>query len=75
MLARIDIDAAPHRNPDDIEVPGTHIHIYREGWGDKWAQPLPADKFPPPHDLMTLIYSFCSFCSIIQPPVIQGSIV
>jgi hypothetical protein len=75
ILARIDIDGAPHRNPDDSEVPGTHLHVYREGFGDKWAFALPADRFPPPHDLRALIMPFCAFCSIVTPPTIQESFV
>jgi hypothetical protein len=46
ILYRLDIDGAPHRNPDDQEVPCPHLHVYREGFGDKWATPAPTDKFP-----------------------------
>jgi hypothetical protein len=41
ILARLDFGGPPHRNPDDIEVPSPHIHVYKEGYGDKWAIPLP----------------------------------
>ena len=36
------IDAAPyHTNPDGTELRNTpHMHIYREGYGDKWAEPI-----------------------------------
>ena len=36
------IDAAPyHINPDGTELRDTpHMHIYREGYGDKWAEPI-----------------------------------
>lgn len=37
ILARLDFGGAPHRNPDDVEVPCPHLHIYREGYGDRWA--------------------------------------
>lgn len=36
VLARLDF-AAPHRNPDGSEVGVPHLHLYREGYGDKWA--------------------------------------
>lgn len=36
VLARLDF-AAPHRNPDGTEVGVPHLHLYREGYGDKWA--------------------------------------
>src|SRR4029077_1680202 len=41
ILRRLDFGGAPHRNPDDKEISCPHLHIYREGWGDKWAIPLP----------------------------------
>lgn len=37
ILARLDIDTKPHRNPDGSEVGGTHLHLYQEGYGDHWA--------------------------------------
>lgn len=45
ILARLDVDGAPHRNPDDTEIPCPHLHLYREGYADKWAFPVPADNF------------------------------
>jgi hypothetical protein len=42
ILMRLDLDGPPHRNPDDQEIPCPHLHIYREGYGDKWAFPAPA---------------------------------
>ena len=45
VLMRLDIDGAPHRNPDDKDVPCPHLHVYREGYGDKWAFPAPADRY------------------------------
>jgi hypothetical protein len=32
VLLRLDIDGAPHRNPDGEEIPCPHLHIYREGF-------------------------------------------
>ncbi len=36
------IDAAPyHPNPDGTELRDTpHMHVYREGYGLKWAEPI-----------------------------------
>src|SRR5688500_6587540 len=45
VLVRLDFGGQPHRNPDDVEVPSPHLHIYREGYGDKWAIPVPRDVF------------------------------
>jgi hypothetical protein len=42
ILMRLDIDGPPHRNPDGTAIPCPHLHVYREGYGDKWAIPAPA---------------------------------
>ncbi len=31
ILMRLDLDGRPHRNPDGVEIPCPHLHIYREG--------------------------------------------
>jgi hypothetical protein len=41
ILMRLDLDGPPHRNPDGVEIPCPHLHIYREGYADKWAIPAP----------------------------------
>jgi hypothetical protein len=35
ILMRLDLDGPPHQNPDGEEIPCPHLHIYREGYGDK----------------------------------------
>jgi hypothetical protein len=37
VLVRLDLGGAPHRNPFDEEIGVPHLHLYREGFGDKWA--------------------------------------
>lgn len=37
ILARLDIDTKPHRNPDGKKIGGTHLHLYQKDFGDKWA--------------------------------------
>ncbi len=71
VLARLDLHGAPHRNPDEVEVPCPHLHIYREGYGDKWATPAPVSSFPAPHDLWQSLQDFMAFCHIVQPPHID----
>src|SRR5690242_11611333 len=39
ILARLDIEGPPHQNPDGIDIPTPHLHLYREGFHDKWAFP------------------------------------
>ena len=71
VLVRLDLGGAPHRNPDDEEIPAPHLHVYREGYGDKWAIPVPADRFTTTSDLWTTLDEFMRFCNITQPPHIE----
>ena len=36
VLARLDF-GAKHRNPDGEEIGVPHLHVYKEGYGDKFA--------------------------------------
>jgi len=71
VLVRIDFGGSVHRNPDGAEVQCPHLHQYREGYGDKWAMPLPADLFSDTADVMNLLDAFMRYCNIIEPPIIQ----
>jgi len=71
VLARLDLSGGPHRNPNDEEISCPHLHVYREGYGDKWAVPIPADRFPRPDDLWGTLDDFMRFCNITQPPHIE----
>ena len=73
-LVRLDLGGAPHRNPDDEEVPVPHLHVYREGFGDKWATPVPADRFHATDDTWMTFEDFMRFCNITQPPYIERSL-
>jgi hypothetical protein len=71
VLVRLDLGGAPHRNPDDEEIPAPHLHLYREGFGDKWAVPLPGDRFRNPADTWATFEDFLRFCHVTQQPHIQ----
>jgi hypothetical protein len=68
VLARLDLNGAPHRNPDDVEVPCPHLHLYRAGYGHKWAVPAPTNDFPHLGDLWATLFDFMAFCNITRPP-------
>jgi hypothetical protein len=70
VLVRLDIDGAPHRNPDGEELPGTHLHIYCPGVGDKWAISLPSDFTNTADNILTL-EQFMDYCSVVEKPIIQ----
>lgn len=70
ILVRVDIDGPPHENPDGTLIPCPHIHEYREGYGDKWARPLPPN-FSNPSDLVVTFRDFLKFCNVGKIPGIQ----
>jgi hypothetical protein len=71
VLVRMDFGGQPHRNPDGKEIPSPHLHIYKEGFGDKWALPVTTDKFPNVSNLWKLLNDFMEFCNIKEPPIIE----
>ncbi len=71
VLVRLDLGGAPHRNPDGEEVIAPHLHIYREGFGDKWAIPVPADRFRDSTDMWATLEDFLRFCNVTQQPHIE----
>ena len=72
VLARLDF-AAPHRNPDDREVGVPHLHLYREGYGDKWAYDVPDGLLSDPPDAWQTLHNFMRYCGVVeQPNIVRG---
>lgn len=71
ILARLDFGGTPHRNPDGKEIGSPHLHLYREGFGDKWAIPVPLDQFPNLDDPWLTLDDFMRFCNVVEPPSIR----
>lgn len=84
VLVRLDINGRPHTNPEVTSVPISyldlyngqtiqcpHLHLYVEGFEDKWAIPAPPDKFPNASDLYTTLEDFFRYCNITEPPIIH----
>lgn len=74
VLVRLDLGGQRHRNPDGQVVDSAHIHVYREGYGDKWAIPLPSEQFKNIDDTRQVIEDFMTFCNITEPPFIVGGL-
>jgi Family of unknown function (DUF6978) len=68
ILVRLEIDEPPHRNPDDTELPCPHIHLYREGYQDKWAHPVPPEHFRDLSNRAQTVEDFMRYCQIVEPP-------
>jgi hypothetical protein len=71
VLVRLDFGGSPHRNPDGEEITCPHLHVYQEGFGDKWAVPIPQDKFSDCGNLRQTLDEFMRYCNIVIPPSIQ----
>lgn len=70
VLLRLDLGYGGHRNPDGIEIHGAHIHVYREGYGDKWAYKLP-ECFSDTEDIYLTLDNFMDYCNIEKKPIIN----
>lgn len=69
VLVRLDFGGQPHRNPDGQEISSPHLHLFRKGYGDKWA--VPVDHFSNMSDLWQTLQDFMRFCNITKPPFID----
>lgn len=74
VLVRLDVDGAPHTNPDGQRFAGIHIHLFREGYDDRWAFPVDPTRFTLLTDPGAVFHDFCAFCNIESPPPVQGVI-
>jgi MoaA/NifB/PqqE/SkfB family radical SAM enzyme len=74
ILMRLDLGGSPHRNPDGEIIPCPHLHIYREGYGDKWAFPLVEGKFENLSNLFETLQDFMAECNIVEAPKMQGGL-
>lgn len=74
ILARLDF-GTEHRNPDGRRVGSPHIHVYREGFGDKWAYELPHpdfDLFDGANTDDEWFTRFLDFCAIKHDNILLG---
>jgi hypothetical protein len=51
-----------------------HLHLYREGFGDKWAFPVPPEVFSDVENLWQALQDFMRFCNIIEPPLFERNL-
>ena len=84
ILVRLDIGGTPHTNPVVTTVPASHLgpyngqaiqcphlHLYMEGFEDRWAIPAPVNIFPRTGDLYATLIDFFRYCNIVEPPIIE----
>jgi hypothetical protein len=71
MLVRLDLSGSGHENPDGEKLQCPHVHIYREGYGDKWARVPPADILNNLGNVYDTLDSFMRFCHVVRFPIIE----
>lgn len=71
VLVRLDLDGPPHTNPDGTEIACPHIHLYREGYADKWAEAVPGTAFTNLTDPWTALHDFMRYCNVTQLPAVH----
>jgi hypothetical protein len=71
ILVRLDLEGPRHRNPDGAEIDTPHIHLYREGYDDKWAYTVPSGHFANLGDLFRTLEDFMTYCNVTDPPTIR----
>ena len=74
VLVRLDVGHAPHRNPDGSEITGPHLHVYREGLGDKYAIEVPPWILEEPDNPALILENFMKYCNIVVPPSFNWSL-
>jgi len=72
VLVRLDINGSPHTNPDGTRLDGTHLHVYREGYEDRWAYPIDTSIFRDVYNIQQSFEDFCRYCNIEIPPFQEG---
>jgi hypothetical protein len=71
ILARLDLGGSGHRNPDDTEISAPHLHLFREGFGVKWAFEVPINHFTHLDDRWLTFQDFMAFIRVeVAPDVI-----
>ncbi len=75
VLVRLDIDGAPHTNPDGGKLPCPHLHLYREGYEDKWAYPIDVKIFSDTSSMSQCFTDFCHYCNIGDIPTFQEALI
>ncbi len=73
ILFRYD-NGGRHTNPDGITFDGPHIHLYREGYNDKFAFPISKIGINKEDSIEKIFTKLMYFCNIKRLPSVEFSI-
>ncbi|MEK7263256.1 MAG: hypothetical protein AAB071_01950 [Bacteroidota bacterium] len=72
ILLRYD-NGGRHTNPDGISFEEAHVHLYREGYNDKFAFPVSEIGVSNTDSMETVFTRIMHFCNIIKFPSLEIS--
>ncbi len=72
ILLRYD-NGGRHTNPDQVLLEGAHIHLYREGYNDKFAFPVSEIGVEKSDTMETVFKKILHFCNVKNFPTIEIS--
>ncbi|MGH7139521.1 MAG: DUF6978 family protein [Pirellulales bacterium] len=58
----------------DNEARIQHLHLYREGFADKWASPIDPTEFTDTANLVLTFQQFLARCKVEKTPTIQAAL-
>lgn len=70
ILLRYDKDGR-HTNPDGEKLEGPHIHLYKEGYNDKFAYPISVIGIEVSDQMETVFMKILYFCNVKNIPSIE----
>ena len=70
ILLRYD-SGGRHTNPDGLMMEGAHVHLYREGYNDRFAFPVSEISIDPTDEMDTVFRKILHFCNVTKFPVIE----
>ncbi|MEC0310139.1 hypothetical protein P4H67_25630 [Paenibacillus lautus] len=70
ILLRLDLQGPAHTNPDMTKIPVPHLHIWREGFEDRWAYPLGDHIDTDPENLVNVLIAFLEYNNFTEVPSI-----
>ncbi|HXA27620.1 MAG TPA: hypothetical protein VN193_02640 [Candidatus Angelobacter sp.] len=75
VLLRLCVDGPPHTNPDGTAVGRRHLHVYRKGYEDRFAEPVDPKDFPNLSDVCSTAIDFCRYCNVTNIPTFSPTLI
>ena len=72
ILLRYD-NGGRHTNPDGVLFEGAHVHLYREGFNDKFAFPVSEIGVDKSDSMDSVFAKIMHFCNVKKFPIIEVS--